>query len=567
VRRGHKEIGSYGTASAAYAGSLLYFPNDAADNLNLSLNPLTQQYCQNNRLQVVGVRLGPAGGGTTRNCASSGDLLNLTMTYGSAGANDGNLTGESIVTPLNISQTFTYDAYNRVAKATEGTAPAWSQTYNYDPYGNRWVTSPVGFLLYPFTPTASANYNSNNQLAPAFHSSAYDLAGNQTGIGGYTFTYDAEGRQYSSAVNNTTTYTYDGEGRRVMKATTGGTTTVYVYDAAGQVAAEYSTAAPPQVGTLYLTPDHLGSTRLETNELGAAVAYHDYLPFGEEIPSGLGGRGSLYGAADGLTHKFTGKERDALETGGSAMQGLDYFGARYFSGAQGRFTSPDRPFVDQTESDPQSWNLYAYGRNNPLRYTDEDGQACVSTDGGKTYQDDNSGGQSCADADAANKKKTPDVTVTAKQGSAVWATTLNAFFALDNIANAWFRPLTNAMGVQPSYMQDTPVSNSGLGKTVNAAVVIGSYLLGPGEEEAGIAITEHAAAAMAEHNVTPAMVKKAIQVGEKFVDPKNDSTVYVVRKGMASGKDLAVAVSNTTGKLTTVMVNKSAVRPRFIPVN
>jgi hypothetical protein len=33
---------------------------------------------------------------------------------------------------------------------------------------------------------------------------------------------------------------------------------------------------------------------------------------------------------------FTGKERDA-ETG------LDFFGARYYSGAQGRFTSPD-PF-------------------------------------------------------------------------------------------------------------------------------------------------------------------------------------------------------------------------------
>ncbi|MEO8660108.1 MAG: RHS repeat-associated core domain-containing protein, partial [Bryobacteraceae bacterium] len=32
--------------------------------------------------------------------------------------------------------------------------------------------------------------------------------------------------------------------------------------------------------------------------------------------------------------EFTGKERDA-ETG------LDYFGARYFSGAQGRFTTPD----------------------------------------------------------------------------------------------------------------------------------------------------------------------------------------------------------------------------------
>lgn len=50
--------------------------------------------------------------------------------------------------------------------------------------------------------------------------------------------------------------------------------------------------------------------------------------------------------------------------------GLDYFGARYFSGAQGRFTSADQPFVDQNPEDPQSWNLYSYGRNNPLRYVD-----------------------------------------------------------------------------------------------------------------------------------------------------------------------------------------------------
>ncbi len=49
--------------------------------------------------------------------------------------------------------------------------------------------------------------------------------------------------------------------------------------------------------------------------------------------------------------------------------GLDYFGARYFSGAQGRFTSPDQALVGQTAGDPQSWNLYAYGLNKPLRYT------------------------------------------------------------------------------------------------------------------------------------------------------------------------------------------------------
>lgn len=56
------------------------------------------------------------------------------------------------------------------------------------------------------------------------------------------------------------------------------------------------------------------------------------------------------GSPSGAVPEFTGKERDA-ETG------LDYFGARYFSGAQGRFTSPDEPLLDQHPEDPQSWNL------------------------------------------------------------------------------------------------------------------------------------------------------------------------------------------------------------------
>lgn len=67
-----------------------------------------------------------------------------------------------------------------------------------------------------------------------------------------------------------------------------------------------------------------------------------------------------------MTPLFTGKERDG-ETG------LDYFGARYFSGGIGRFTSPDLPFMDQRSADPQSWNLFVYGRNNPLKYIDPTG--------------------------------------------------------------------------------------------------------------------------------------------------------------------------------------------------
>ncbi|MCE3006581.1 MAG: RHS repeat-associated core domain-containing protein [Acidobacteriota bacterium] len=71
--------------------------------------------------------------------------------------------------------------------------------------------------------------------------------------------------------------------------------------------------------------------------------------------------------------RFTGKERDG-ETG------LDYFGARYLSGAQGRFTSPDKPFADQDPYDPQSWNLYSYVRNSPLKFVDETGREIVYAD-------------------------------------------------------------------------------------------------------------------------------------------------------------------------------------------
>jgi RHS repeat-associated protein len=67
-----------------------------------------------------------------------------------------------------------------------------------------------------------------------------------------------------------------------------------------------------------------------------------------------------------------------FQCGEISETGLDYFGARYFSGAQGRFTSPDAPFVDQHPEDPQSWNLYVYGRNNPLRYFDPSGMEAIS---------------------------------------------------------------------------------------------------------------------------------------------------------------------------------------------
>ena len=68
----------------------------------------------------------------------------------------------------------------------------------------------------------------------------------------------------------------------------------------------------------------------------ANMKRHDYLPFGEELGSGIALRTTTqgYGGGDAVRQQFTLKERD-VETG------LNYFLARFYSSTQGRFTSPD----------------------------------------------------------------------------------------------------------------------------------------------------------------------------------------------------------------------------------
>jgi RHS repeat-associated protein len=353
-----------------YATIGSYWPHGAVNQMTLG-NTQTETSVYNDRLQPASLTV-------------SGNLLALNYYYCtnlvlSCTTNNGNLMSEVIGAGkygLNLTQNFTYDGVNRLLTGTETGTGGWSQTQGYDQWGNRWLASYNG-LPPPSTSvpdaTAFPGTNGNNNRM-SLSGVAYDTAANLQLFNTADLRYDAENRLVKATKNSTVyTYGYDCEGRRVARTSPNGTTT-YVYDAQGQLAAEYGPAVEnPDSGRRYLTADHLGSTRLVTDANGNDVVRYDYLPFGEEITVGTHGRTSVmgYGAATGGKLEFTGKERDA-ETG------LDYFGARYLSSAQGRWLSPDwsvnpQPVPYANLADPQTLNLYSYVRNNPLSQADADG--------------------------------------------------------------------------------------------------------------------------------------------------------------------------------------------------
>ncbi|MEW5980352.1 MAG: RHS repeat-associated core domain-containing protein, partial [Acidobacteriota bacterium] len=236
--------------------------------------------------------------------------------------------------------------------------------------------------------SAGLRYIAFNAADNRLSGTSYDASGNlTTDLTGRSFAYEAENRQVSyngGSVTVNASYDYDGEGRRVRRIQNG-VTTVFVSNAQGQLAAEYSTqAAGGPGGTSYVMGDHLGSTRLLTKADGTVRGRHDYLPFGEEIGTSYGGRSAIagYGAID-LRQKFTAKERDTESY-------LDYFIARHHSPAQGRFTSVDPGNISGLihMDDPQSWNGYSYVRNNPLTFIDPDGldyTVCEVDSNGKRF--------------------------------------------------------------------------------------------------------------------------------------------------------------------------------------
>lgn len=333
--------------------------------------------------------------------------------YGTSGPdNNGNVLKANTYIPLDeqangwtISrQTYSYDSLNRLGwvaeyfvSNTQAESQQSLQSYTYDRWGNRTI-NPASWGTGINTKQFTVNTANNRLGVPAGQSGSmtYDTAGNLTtdSYSGYgSRTYDANNRIVAAqdSYAGWSYYTYNADGQRV-KRKVNNQETWEIYGIDGELLAEYPAngaasspqkeygyrdgqlliTAEPAANIKWLVPDHLGTPRIILDQTGslANVRRHDYLPFGEELFAGAGGRTSAQGYAvgDGVRQQFTAKERD-VETG------LDYFEARYYSSAQGRFTSADPLYYTASRpGDPQQFNLYSYVRNNPLKLVDPDGR-------------------------------------------------------------------------------------------------------------------------------------------------------------------------------------------------
>ena len=117
----------------------------------------------------------------------------------------------------------------------------------------------------------------------------------------------------------------------------------------------------------YYHPDHLGSASVVADAEGNPIEEIAYYPFGTTR-----NQWQAESAAETVPnpYSYAQKERDD-ETG------LHYFDARYLDAPLGRFNRVDPALDDLPQDaieDPQHLHAYAFARNNPINYTDPDGQ-------------------------------------------------------------------------------------------------------------------------------------------------------------------------------------------------
>jgi RHS repeat-associated protein len=255
------------------------------------------------------------------------------------------------------SQTESY-SYDGLDRLTSASCTSWSHTYTYDRVGNRTAKDSV---------TYSVNEVNEVTALSDGTSFTYDANGNRTqktkGSDTWLYTYDYANRLTEVEKNSEVIeeYVYSGDSRRIQVTKDSVTTTniysgfsilfeesatgtaAYIYGPKGTLAKR--TTINDETNTFYYHTDHLGTTRLVTDDNKNIVTAATYHPFGE--PSSLEGSQDCF---------FTGKNQDTT--------GLYYYGARYYDPELGRFLTRD----------PKGGiNQYSYCSNNPMKYVDPDG--------------------------------------------------------------------------------------------------------------------------------------------------------------------------------------------------
>jgi len=250
-----------------------------------------------------------------------------------------------------------YDAIYELLSATGGA----TESYSYDAVGNRLSSAGV----------PSYSYNSSNELTQnSTGSYTYDANGSTlSDAQGRSYTWDFENRlvQAVNPTAGTTTFKYDPFGKRIQKSGPLGTTN-YLYDrsnlvetvngSGGEVAGYTQgqkldeTLAEFQGSTSdYYEKDGLGSVTSLSISTGTLANTYTYDSFGDVT--------KLTGTLPN-PFEYTGREFDQ-ETS------VDYYRARYYDPAIGRFLSED-PIGFRGGID-----FYAYVRNNPANLTDPKG--------------------------------------------------------------------------------------------------------------------------------------------------------------------------------------------------
>ena len=149
---------------------------------------------------------------------------------------------------------YTYDAQDRLLTYSDNLG---SQTYRYDPNGNR-ISIDYGTGPYAYT-TAAASNRLSKVAGPVVKTYLYNAAGSPTSDGTTTFSWDAAGRLIKIASGKgklaiSASYLYNGFGQRLIKDNPALVNPPhrFVFDPAGHLIGEYDKANSVRQETVWL---------------------------------------------------------------------------------------------------------------------------------------------------------------------------------------------------------------------------------------------------------------------------------------------------------------------------